>query len=60
VQLAHPDGRAMRYRVAIAPGRVFALNNYEIRVIGYNLNTSGEAHVMPTPLAVVRPSVNSI
>lgn len=44
VQLTHPDGRAKRYRIALAPGRVFALNNNEIRVIGYNVNTSG-AHV---------------
>jgi len=51
VQLAHPDGRAKRYRIAIAPGRVFALNNNEIRVIGYNLNTSG-AH---TYRIAVRP-----
>ena len=41
VQLAHPDGRAKRYRVAIAPSRVFALHDNEVRVIGYNLNTSG-------------------
>jgi len=40
-QLAYPDGRAKRFRIAIAPSRVFALHNNEIRVIGYNLNTSG-------------------
>jgi sialate O-acetylesterase len=41
VQLSYPDGRAKRYRIAIAPGRVFALHDHEVRVIGYNLNTSG-------------------
>ncbi|MGB7160018.1 MAG: hypothetical protein WBD40_18270 [Tepidisphaeraceae bacterium] len=51
VQLAHPDGRAKRYRIAIAPARVFALHNDEVRVIGYDLNTSG-AHAYRI---VVRP-----
>jgi sialate O-acetylesterase len=41
VRVPYPDGRAKQYRIAIAPARVFALHEHEVRVIGYNLNTSG-------------------
>jgi sialate O-acetylesterase len=41
VHVPHPDGRTKQYRIAIAPSRVLALHGSEIRMIGYNLDTSG-------------------
>jgi sialate O-acetylesterase len=41
VRVPYPDGRLKQYRIAIAPSRVFALHGHEVRVIGYNLMTSG-------------------
>jgi hypothetical protein len=41
VRVPQADGRAKQYRIAVAPARVFALHGHEVRVIGYNLDTSG-------------------